>query len=105
MAEEGRTCEPAIYEELIRTTSMRKKIEALNAGTRYLNPITEDVSRSRTPPAKGSAKGKSHSERRGVGAAKPADSMWCVWLIVSAGSGWNQVPCPSTLLETEKRPS
>jgi hypothetical protein len=31
-------CEPAIYEELTRTTSMREKIEALNAGARYLTP-------------------------------------------------------------------
>ena len=31
-------CDPAIYEELTRTTSMRKKIEALNAGSRYLTP-------------------------------------------------------------------
>jgi len=31
-------CEPAIYEELTRTSSMRKKIEALNAGSRYLTP-------------------------------------------------------------------
>ena len=31
-------CEPAIHEELTRTTSMHKKIEALNAGARYLTP-------------------------------------------------------------------
>jgi len=31
-------CEPALYEELTRTTSMREKIEALNAGARYLTP-------------------------------------------------------------------
>jgi len=31
-------CEPAVYQELTRTTSMRKKIEALNAGARYLTP-------------------------------------------------------------------
>ena len=31
-------CEPAIYEELTRSTSMREKIEALNAGARYLTP-------------------------------------------------------------------
>jgi hypothetical protein len=31
-------CDPAIYEELTRTTAVRKKIEALNAGARYLTP-------------------------------------------------------------------
>ena len=31
-------CDPAIYEELTRTTSMREKVEALNAGARYLTP-------------------------------------------------------------------
>ena len=31
-------CEPAVYEELTRTTSMRTKIEALNAGARYVTP-------------------------------------------------------------------
>jgi len=31
-------CEPAVYTEVTRTTSMRKKIEALNAGARYLTP-------------------------------------------------------------------
>src|SRR5207247_10564430 len=34
----ARHCEPAIYQELTRTTSMREKIEALNAGARYLTP-------------------------------------------------------------------
>ncbi len=31
-------CEPAIYEELTRTTSIREKVEALNAGARYVTP-------------------------------------------------------------------
>jgi len=31
-------CDPAIYEELIRTASMREKIETLNAGARYVTP-------------------------------------------------------------------
>jgi hypothetical protein len=31
-------CDSAIYEELTRTTSMREKIEALNAGARYVTP-------------------------------------------------------------------
>jgi hypothetical protein len=31
-------CAPAIYEEVTRTASMRQKIEALNAGGRYLSP-------------------------------------------------------------------
>jgi len=31
-------CEPAIYAELTRTTAVRKRIEALNAGARYLTP-------------------------------------------------------------------
>src|SRR6266853_1705171 len=31
-------CEPPVYAEVTRTTSMRKKIEALNAGARYLTP-------------------------------------------------------------------
>ncbi len=31
-------CDPAIYEELTRTTAVRKKIEALSAGARYLTP-------------------------------------------------------------------
>ena len=31
-------CEPAVYAEVTRTTSMRKKIEALNAGARYVTP-------------------------------------------------------------------
>jgi hypothetical protein len=31
-------CDPAIYEELTRTAAVRKKIEALNAGDRYLTP-------------------------------------------------------------------
>ena len=31
-------CEPAVYAEVTRTNSMRKKIEALNAGARYLTP-------------------------------------------------------------------
>jgi DNA-binding response OmpR family regulator len=31
-------CDPIIYEELTRPTSMRKKIEALNAGARYVTP-------------------------------------------------------------------
>lgn len=34
----GKHCEPAFYEELTRTTSMREKIEALNAGARYVTP-------------------------------------------------------------------
>ena len=33
-----RHCLPAIYEEVTRTASMRQKIEALNAGGRYLSP-------------------------------------------------------------------
>lgn len=44
-------CEPAIYQELTRTTSMRKKIEALNAGARYLTPhqkISRAAERRRT---------------------------------------------------------
>jgi hypothetical protein len=31
-------CVPAIYEEVTRTASMSQKIEALNAGGRYLSP-------------------------------------------------------------------
>jgi hypothetical protein len=31
-------CDPGIYEELTRTPAMRQKIEALNAGSRYLTP-------------------------------------------------------------------
>lgn len=31
-------CEPAIFHELTRTKSMREKMEALNAGARYLTP-------------------------------------------------------------------
>ena len=30
--------EPALYEEVTRTAAMRQKLEALNAGTRYLSP-------------------------------------------------------------------
>jgi len=31
-------CDPAIYEELTRTASMREKIDTLNAGARYMTP-------------------------------------------------------------------
>jgi hypothetical protein len=31
-------CDPAMYGELTRTTSIRKKIEALSAGARYVTP-------------------------------------------------------------------
>ena len=39
---------PAIYEEVTRTASMRQKIEALNAGARYLSP-SQKMPRANSP--------------------------------------------------------
>jgi len=50
-------CEAAIYEEVTRTPSVRQKIEALNAGTRYLGP-SQKMSR-----AKGRRRGAVKRER------------------------------------------
>jgi hypothetical protein len=55
-------CEPAIYEELTRTVSMRQKIQALNAGGRYLSP-SQRMSRA-------------NRRRRGAAAGQVALSAW-----------------------------
>ena len=59
-------CEPAIYEELIRTGSMRQKMEALNAGGRFLSPSQK---KSR---AKGGPRGAAERKRRSAPIAEEA---------------------------------
>jgi hypothetical protein len=55
-------CEPATYQELTRTTSMRKKIDALNAGARYLTPH-QKMSRA-------NERRRQAAEQKGPGAAR-----------------------------------
>jgi len=51
-------CEPAVYHEVTRTVSMRRRLEALNAGVRYLSPSQKRARangrRGRTAERKGS---------------------------------------------------
>jgi hypothetical protein len=55
-----KNCEPAIFDELTRTTAMRKKVEALNAGARYLTP-SQKMSRANEKRARTARKQQTQS--------------------------------------------
>src|SRR2546426_374326 len=63
-----KNCEPAIYNELTRTSAMREKIKALTDGTRYLSP-SQKMSRAnqrRRRAAERKQSGTPNSEEYGL---------------------------------------
>lgn len=61
-----KNCDPALYEEATRTAAMRRKLEVLNAGPRYLSP-------SRKMPRAIEGRGRARNRGQKVAPGDPAE--------------------------------